>query len=431
MAPEISSLQTRLAKCRKVLRRIFAGIVIAVVIACLAAYIYSTILLHRELAFIRQSGQPVTSAEALPPPIPQSQNAAPLYQRAAAVMQFKSSDDCKNLSVEKMRDILRKNVQAINLIRQAADKPQCRFTLVRDENDLLSTSPKYTKLRDLAWLLAFQSVSEAQAGNKGAALQDVRRQFILAHHVASNPLLISALVARTIQAIANHALAKVLLQISITPAQARAFEASLPQINWLACLHKVLLTERTLGIEDYASFQDQLGFTGYILLPFFRMDEARSLRLWKGIIRDEENAPIPVSPDYQKQLDHRIDNAPWYAFFSRTLIQYDRVRISYDISETQRRQREIALALAVYHSQYHQYPATLEPAEKLWKSTFPLDIYSKKPFRYKSDGKTFLLYSVGPNGKDDGGVWKYTGKDATSRDDLAWKNVDPKTSQLK
>lgn len=84
--------------------------------------------------------------------------------------------------------------------------------------------------------------------------------------------------------------------------------------------------------------------------------------------------------------------------------------------------------LAAYYSQYHQYPTTLEPAEKLWKSTFPLDIYSKKSFRYKSDGKTFLLYSVGSNGKDDGGVWKHTGKDATSKDDLAWKNIDPQTN---
>jgi len=431
MATNNSSLHPRFAKRRKFFKRVFGGIVVAIVITCLAAYIYPTILLHRELAFIRQSRQPLTSAEALPPPIPQSQNAAPLYQRAAAMMQFKSSDDGKILSKKEITAVLHKNAQTINLIRQATDKPQCRFTLVRDENDLLSTSPKYTKLRDLERLLALQSVSEAQAGNKEAALQDVRRQFILARHVSSNPLLISALVARTIQAIANHALAKVLLQISITPAQARAFEASLPQINWLACLHKVLLTKRTLGIEDYASLHDQLGYIAYILLPFFRMDEARSLRLWKGIIRDEENAPIPVSPDYKKQLDHRIDNAPWYALLSRTLIQYDRVRISYDISETQRREREIALALAVYHSQYHQYPAILEPAEKLWKSTFPLDIYSKKPFRYKSDGKTFLLYSVGSNGRDDGGVWKYTGKDATSRDDLAWRNIDPKTSPLK
>lgn len=422
MAPEISAPYPRLAKLRQVLRRIFAGIVVAFVIICLAAYAYPTILLHRELSFLRQNGQPVTSAEMLPLPIPQTQNAAPLYQRAAAVMQFKSSRDCNNLSKKKIVTILRKNAQTINLIRQATDKSQCRFTLVRDENNMLSTSPKYTKLRDLARLLALRALSEAQTGNKKEALQDVRRQFIMASHVASDPLYMSALVARVIQVTANNTLAKVLLQISITSTEAHDFEASLPQIDWPVYLHKVLLTERTLGIEEAASFHDQFGFIGYILFPFFRMDEVYSLRLWKGIIHDEENAPIPVPSDYARRLDQRIDHRPWYALFSMGLIVYDRVRLNYDYSETLRREREIALALAVYHSQYHHYPATLEPAEKRWESTFPLDIYSKKPFRYKSDGKTFLLYSVGPNGKDDGGIWKYNFKTGTTKDDLAWKN---------
>lgn len=422
MAREILSPEKRRAKLKKTLYHYLLVEIAFVVIAWSAINIYTSILLHRELSFIRQKGQPVTSAEMLPLPIPQTQNAAPLYQRAAAVMQFKSSRDCNNLSKKKIVTILRKNAQTINLIRQATDKSQCRFTLVRDENNMLSTSPTYTKLRDLARLLALQALSEAQAGNKKEALQDVRRQFIMASHVASDPLYMSALVARVIQVTANNTLAKVLLHVSLTSTQAHDYEASLPQIDWPVYLHKVLLTERTLGIEEAASFHGQFGFTGYILFPFFRMDDVRSLRLWRGIIHDAENAPIPLPSDYTKRLDRRIEKAPLYALFSITLDQYDRVRRNYDYSETLHREREIALALAVYHSQYHQYPVTLEPAEKRWESTFPLDIYSKKPFRYKSDGKTFLLYSVGPNEKDDGGIWKYNFKTGTTKDDLAWKN---------
>jgi len=403
-----------------------------IVIVCGAVNLYASFLLHHELAFIRRNGQPLASAEALPPPIPQSQNAAPLYQRAAAVMQFKSSCDCKNLSAKKMRDILRKNVQAINLIRQATDKSQCRFTLTRDENDILSTSPKGTKLRDLARLLGIQARDEAQAGNQKAALQDVRRQFVMARHVANEPLLSCGFLAREMEVIANNTLAKVLLRSTLTSSEARAFEASLSQIDWIPYLHRILLTERVLDIEEAQSFRDSLGMNGVWANPMFKMDEMYSLRLWKDIIKDEENAPTPLPPDYGREMDERAKKMPVYAVTASTVTTlYSRVRREYDYSETQRREREIALALAVYHSQYHQYPITLEPAEKLWKSTFPLDIYSKKPFRYKSDGKTFLLYSVGSNGKDDDGVWKYTGKDATSRDDLAWRNVDPKTSKLK
>ena len=428
MAREIPSPAQRRARLKKTFYLLLAEIAV-VVIVCGAVNLYAGFLLHRELAFIRQNGQPLTSAEALPPPIPQSQNAAPLYQRAAAVMQFNSSDDCKNLNAKKMRAILRKNVQAISLIRQATDKSQCRFTLTRDENDILSTSPKETKLRDLARLLGIQARSEAQAGNQKAALQDVRRQFIMARHVANEPLMLCGFLAREMEVIANNTLAKVLLRSSLTSAEARAFEASLSQIDWIPYLHRILLTERVLDMEEAQSFRDRSGTNGVWLNPMFKMDEMYSLRLWKDIIKDEENAPTPLPPDYGKEIDERAKKMPFYALMASTVTTlYSRVRREYDYSETQRRQREIALALAVYHSQYHQYPVTLEPAEKLWKSTFSLDTYSKKSFRYKSDGKTFLLYSVGSNGRDDGGVWKYTGKDATSRDDLAWKNIDLKTS---
>jgi hypothetical protein len=347
-------------------------------------------------------------------------------------MQFKSPCECKNLSAKKMRDILRKNVQAINLIRQATDKTQCRFTLTRDENDILSTSPKETKLRDLARLLGLQARGEAQAGNQKAALQDVRRQFIMTRHVANEPLLLCGFLAREMETIANNTQAKVLLRSTLTSSEARSFEASLSQIDWIPYLHRILLTERVLDMEKAQSFRDRSGANGVWLNPMFKMDEMYSLRLWKDIIKDEDNAPTPLPPDYGREIDERAKKMPFYAFTASTVTTlYSRVRREYDYSETQRREREIALALAAYHSQYHQYPITLEPAEKLWESTFPLDIYSKKSFRYKSDSKAFLLYSVGPNGKDDGGVWKYTGKYATSRDDLAWRNIDPKTFKLK
>jgi hypothetical protein len=422
MAREIPTLAQRRARLKKTFYFLLAEIALVVIVLGVAN-LYAGFLLHRELAFIRQNGQPLTSIEALPPPIPQSQNAAPLYQRAAAVVQFNSSDDCKNLNARRMMDILRKNVQTINLIRQATDKSQCRFTLIRDENDILSTSPKETKLRDLARLLGIQARSEAQAGNQKAALQDVRRQFIMARHVANEPLMLCGFLAREMEVIANNTLAKVLLRSSLTSSEAHAFEASLSQINWIPYLHQILLTERVLDMEETQSFRDRSGTNGVWLNPVFKMDEMYSLRLWKEIIKDEENAPTPLPPDYGREIDERAKKMPFYAFTASTVTTlYSRVRREYDYSETQRREREIALALTIYHSQYHQYPITLEPAEKLWKSTFPLDIYSKKPFHYKSDGKTFLLYSVGPNGKDDGGIWKYNFKTGTTKDDLAWKN---------
>jgi len=239
----------------------------------------------------------------------------------------------------------------------------------------------------------------------------------MARHVANEPLLLCGLMARSIDNTANRTLAKVLLHVSLTRSEAHAFEASLPQIDWAPYLHRILLAERAMEIENTQLSRNQLESGRFVMNQIYKMSEAYSLRLWKDIIQNEENAPIPVPADYTKQLDQRIDQAPWYAISAMTLSIYPRVRRNYDYAEIQNREREIALTLTVYHSQYHRYPVTLEPAEKLWKSTFPLDIYSKKPFRYKSDGNTFLLYSVGMNGEDDGGKWKPS---STLKNDIVW-----------
>jgi hypothetical protein len=67
------------------------------------------------------------------------------------------------------------------------------------------------------------------------------------------------------------------------------------------------------------------------------------------------------------------------------------------------RQARLACRLAIYKAQHGSYPATLEElgAQDLLTDPFSPD---GKPFRYRlePDGK-FTLYSVGPNGIDDGG----------------------------
>jgi hypothetical protein len=63
-----------------------------------------------------------------------------------------------------------------------------------------------------------------------------------------------------------------------------------------------------------------------------------------------------------------------------------------------------AIALKRYELRHHQLPATLDELTPGLLKAVPIDCMDGQPLRYRSrvDG-TFLLYSVGEDGKDDGG----------------------------
>ena len=73
-------------------------------------------------------------------------------------------------------------------------------------------------------------------------------------------------------------------------------------------------------------------------------------------------------------------------------------------SETARNMVVTAIALKRYELRHHQFPATLDQLTPDLLPSVPIDCMDGQPLRYRliADG-TFLLYSVGENGVDDGG----------------------------
>ncbi len=73
-------------------------------------------------------------------------------------------------------------------------------------------------------------------------------------------------------------------------------------------------------------------------------------------------------------------------------------------NETQRRLTVTALALARFHLRAGTFPTELAALVPQFLSAVPLDPMSAKPLRYRLNGDgSFTLYSVGEDGRDDGG----------------------------
>jgi len=79
-------------------------------------------------------------------------------------------------------------------------------------------------------------------------------------------------------------------------------------------------------------------------------------------------------------------------------------RIKFVDNETQNRLLIVALALRAYRVEHGAYPAKLSALVPAYLSSIPGDPFvSSGPLRYKPSSPGYILYSIGPDGKDDGG----------------------------
>jgi len=74
-----------------------------------------------------------------------------------------------------------------------------------------------------------------------------------------------------------------------------------------------------------------------------------------------------------------------------------------DRAVTSQGMTQVVFALAAYRADRGTYPADLGALVHKYLPAMPEDPFSAGPLRYKREEAGFLLYSVGPNGKDDGG----------------------------
>ena len=79
----------------------------------------------------------------------------------------------------------------------------------------------------------------------------------------------------------------------------------------------------------------------------------------------------------------------------------------------------LGLSCELFSSRHGRYPAELKDLAPEFLEEIPPDPFTGKPFKYRlKDGRTgFLVYSVGPNLKDDSGVSDIPAE----KDDISWE----------
>ncbi|MBL9174985.1 MAG: type II secretion system protein GspG [Verrucomicrobiales bacterium] len=334
----------------------------------------------------------------------------------------------------------------LNELESASRRPYARFVPGHTGESIGVLLPQLSRAKAISTLLRLRCAARLAAGDPAGALSDIEFNERWAHLVASDPLVINQLVAIAIQTIGNGMAWEGLVDHRWNEDQLSQlqtlFAKRTPREDLLRALkgeraYALSLWDQAVRNPNASTGEPAAAGTGVPIpkglprgwirqnqISFVRLHELLSSPPFPWIV--DSKTPRRTEPELRQQL---ATDRPWayrklaemlIPALYQTMAKADRLLVASRISE-------IACALERYRLQHQQYPETLEALSPTFLATVPTDPCTAKAFQYRrasADG--FVLYSLGPNGRDDGGTFNTD----ESKADWAWPQPSPEKKRL-
>lgn len=427
---------------------LFAVLVIGLIIININitnAYKADQKYIRDELARIKRAGEPVTSSDLGKINIPKTKNAAYVYleafkylpkyeQKSNEIDWTRINSLNKSLNhnpkvIQRAREQLKAADKALSFLTKATLLPDCKFP--RDYSNAIEVKfPEYAKIRTLSRLASAKAILAALDGNSDTAVRLSIETCKINEALTNEPNLISQLVRYAIIAIGCKNIYRINQELSLSNKQMQSIYDELNKID-VRDLKDTYAGERAMGLWCFDHPAELVNIDGKQSVitnsketkDLFIKDKAFFLRRMREIINASD---IPYYKRLPMGIDKHFDEIPEspqhiismivLPVFSGIVKRRDQATATINGTKTM-------LLLKMYKNTYGEYPTSLtQLSEKLGKKIDD-DSFSGKPFIYKRNGKGFILYSIGENLKDDGGVSREDLK-ANENDlnyDLVWK----------
>jgi hypothetical protein len=378
------------------------------------------------------------------------QNAAPYYQKAFSSL----SDMPKNLSAYTKRDgwlsdaneaqlgeykkYVEDNAEALKSLRLAVQKPYY-WVEGKSENGHLSGMKliDLSKLRSSCYLLCLQAKLEAVDGNLSQAYDDIVLSDKMGDHLGGSRTLVEQLVGIAIHGIAYKTAFTLLEKTTPSPDILAKFQHELELRSPEQYQLNFSIGEKLYALDEIQRMFSDDGNGNGILIPANLMERSEEwlntftgeskaisypkalwICLWHADRCQTEKqlqalyvalnilAATPPHEMRQKNTTYEQEIEP---LLKNQFLLSDSVPVFVRLlelatKEALHRQAIITtVALIRYNSEHNEFPSSLdELVEGGYLKTLPIDPYSGKALVYRKD-KTFVLYSIGQNFKNDGG----------------------------
>jgi hypothetical protein len=285
--------------------------------------------------------------------------------------------------------------------------------------------------------LDLEACAELAAGQPDPALADVRLSLALADSYKSEPFQISYLVRVACFQISTRAVWEGLAEHRWTDAQLQELQARFLSFDFLGDLQQTLMRDRAYGVlrceqikkKGLVSVLDIYG-GGFFGLPapkvalkcigwvmpsgWYDQEKLNYCRQFeeqfKGVVDPSARTISPrpsltYADNDRGQLRGGILKAAIHHKVLAATANVGQVAAKAATSQTCANQAALACALERYRLANGHFPDTLDALTPRFIARLPNDVIGGQPYKYRRTGDgQFVLYSVGWNEKDDGGV---------------------------
>ncbi len=280
------------------------------------------------------------------------------------------------------------------------------------EDGIAMLLPDVQGLRSCARMLTLEARVAAHRGDAEAVARSIHAIFAACRAVEEDPILISHLVRVALAGIAMSELEHALGSVELSDADLQMLHEDVRSVDFQYSLERSLMGERVTGILTFRN-PGQFAIDEGIPLPVRANNEDLALylsTLAKYI--EASRQPFPEAFNTAAEADQRIEeiargsqvNKMRYVF---TVLLLPAVNAVFDASARGTGITECAdtaIAIEFYRREHGELPKTLTELVPKFLDTVPIDPMDGKPLRYVVNDDGYVLYSVGRNRIDDGGV---------------------------
>lgn len=352
-------------------------------------------------------------------------------------------------------DYLRRFDPELNEILQALQRPHSWFPIPWGPETSGMNLTHLGTLKSLSHLFRVRAAARLHSGDADGAFADTRAAFRLAEVLATDPVLISLLVrlAQTSSAVAIAweglgaqrwtdpqlaELQSLLARLDFRDAAIAAFRGERILGN---AMYENMIAGRLPQVSEASASAPALGpggplrALGFAPIGLLRRNQVHQNRLYDILIADLQHPSWPATLTATQDTGALLRRlglkplTPDTVLPSALLPAIAHVQAKAAREDVIVRLAQVACALERHRLRNGRHPDRLDDLVPGLLSVLPLDPMNRQPFRYeRTEDGGFRLWSVGLNGRDDGGVMPRS-TDNDREGDWVWPSPVPSTDR--